>query len=653
MSSSYFWGRGRLPLLLSFVLLLSFAVHLSAKNRRYRCIWNNDPATTMTIGWEQYSGSGAMVYFDVTDHGRNAGAYAYRQKVNYSVSFRDMNNQFARLKNLQSNTKYYFIIVDNQGVSQRFWFRTAPNTPFERLSIIAGGDSRNHRTARQNANKLVAKLRPHCVFFGGDMTSRDNSKQWQGWFDDWQLTHTSDGQMIPIVPARGNHEYSNSTIIKLFDAPNKDVAYALTFAGGLLRAYTLNSLIAAGGKQKVWLENDLRKNRNVIWKMAQYHHPIRPHTKHKSDKQKQYNSWSRLFYDYNVNLVVECDAHVCKTTYPIRPTYKGNHDAGFIRDDLRGTVYVGEGCWGAPLRPANDNKAWTRASGSFNQFKWIWVSMDDIQIRTVKTDNADLVGALSEYDIFGMPRNIKIWQPPTGAVVTIQRNSNKNAPPASATDNNTNLNKKSNNKIPSPSNPLPKTRKAPVQNSLPLIFSDFEIIPTNNHIALQWNTISCPSGVKCEVQRSVSGFKSDFQTIAYIDLTEGSTLKGYNFKDEGLENPDTPFAYYRLKGRSVDGRTVFSEVEISMVQALSNFSEVTQGDEWSKYVEYDLNAMSDVYLKVFNEKGKLMTDQAYLAQMIGRHIRKIDTMFYKKGKYLIQIEKKNIRKTEYLWFEIK
>jgi hypothetical protein len=46
---------------------------------------------------------------------------------------------------------------------------------------------------------------------------------------------------------------------------------------------------------------------------------------------------------------------------PVKPT-----DMSFgVRDDATGTVFVGEGCWGAPLRTASDTKAYTRDAGSF------------------------------------------------------------------------------------------------------------------------------------------------------------------------------------------------------------------------------------------------------------------------------------------------
>ncbi|MGB5927733.1 MAG: fibronectin type III domain-containing protein [Cyclobacteriaceae bacterium] len=413
-------------LLLTACMLLAGTA--SATTDKYRIMWHTDPATSMVIGWNQASGSNPIVYYGTADNGTNYSAYPYSKSPDRAISYKGMNNRFARLTGLQPNTAYYFVIRDSDGTSQRFWFRTAPGSRTERLSFIAGGDSRNNRTPRINANRLVAKLRPHAVLFGGDMTDNGYDSQWQNWFDDWQYTTGSDGRMIPIVATRGNHESSNSMIVNLFDVPGSSVYYALTFGGGLLRSYTLNTEMSTGGNQTTWLANDLANNGNVTWKMAQYHKPMRPHVSGKSEGNGQYSNWSGLFYQHKVKLVVECDAHTVKTTWPVRPYTGSGSDEGFIRDDANGTVYAGEGCWGAPLRSNDDNKAWTRNSGRFNQFKWIFVDQDKIEVRTIRTDNASQVGQVNDSNIFAAPSNLDIWNPSNGAVVTIL-NDGTTAPP--------------------------------------------------------------------------------------------------------------------------------------------------------------------------------------------------------------------------------
>ncbi|RZS93362.1 InlB B-repeat-containing protein [Aquimarina brevivitae] len=411
------------------VLCLCVTIFSYGSNDKYRLTLRGNPATSIVVAWNQTSGSSPIVYYGTTDFGTDYTNYPNTKTPDRVVSYKGMNNHFARLTGLQPNTAYYFVIRDSQGTSQRFWFKTAPSDN-SRLSFIAGGDSRNNRTPRQNANRLVAKLKPNAVLFGGDMTDDDTNSQWQNWFNDWQLTTAADGRMFPIIAARGNHEGSNNSIYHLFDVPSTSVYYAITFGNNLIRTYTLNTEISISGNQTSWLNNDLSNNSNTIWKMAQYHKPMRPHVSYKSEGNNQYNNWAQLFYTNGVKLVVECDAHTVKSTWPVRPSYDSGSDEGFVRDDQNGTVYVGEGCWGAPLRSNDDNKNWTRNSGRFNQFKWIFVDEQKIETRTIRTDNATQVGSVSNNNPFQIPSNLDVWNPSNGSVVTIYKSNDPDPDPS-------------------------------------------------------------------------------------------------------------------------------------------------------------------------------------------------------------------------------
>lgn len=409
-------------MVLGGLLFLLFSSSLSAATRRYRMTWRDDPATTAVIGFEHYSGTAARVVYDVVDHGNNAAAYRQTARPSRRVEHAGMNNVFVRIGGLAPGTRYYFLVVDSEGASKRMIFETPPGTPDQPLSIVAGGDSRNNRSVFQAANRLVSCLKPHFVLFGGDMTTNDTAREWQQWFDDWQLTTSRDGRLTPIVPARGNHERSNASIHNLFDVSSPDVYYALDFGGGLLRTYTLNTLYPAGGEQLQWLNGNLARSR-AAWKITQYHQAMRPHTAMKPERNDLITYWASLFTRYGVDLVVESDAHTVKQTYPIRPSREAGSSQGFIRDDRRGTVYVGEGCWGAPLRANDDNKPWTRASGRFNQFKWIWVDLRQIQVRTVRIDRSN--GAMEEVAYaarFKTPAGFYYWDAEnTGDVLRIPR----------------------------------------------------------------------------------------------------------------------------------------------------------------------------------------------------------------------------------------
>jgi len=678
------------------LILTGFANQTFAKTDKYRCMWRNDPATTMTIGWNQISGDSPTLYYDIYEHGSDTQAYTWSQNPDRAVLAKGMDNRFVRLRGLQPNTVYYFIIVDSEGVSESMSFRTAPDHRYERLSIIAGGDSRNHRTGRKNANKLVSKLRPHCVMFGGDMTGSDKAREWKYWFDDWQYTVGDDGRLTPLIVARGNHEYSNESIVDLFDVEHPKVYYALNLGGDLLRVYTLNSLIASGGDQGAWLKGDLSRNDHMTWKFAQYHYAIRPHTRAKSERNGQYKNWALPFHEHGVDMVVESDAHMVKTTWPIRPTKDPGHEMGFIRDDQNGTVYIGEGCWGAPLRRNNDDKKWTRNSGSFNQFKWIFVSENNIEIRTIETNNADMVGTVDPYDVFTPPANLKIWNPSNGPVLYIDKKykeayatndpvatavaslspvstgptpaaNTKTKPAVTETEEDCEAEVheskaeiaaavKTESKAFVPvktkpeASPTPAPRKAPKVQApppapafIPATIENCRAELTATQLAIKWEVKGESKGkpYQFEIQRSNSG--QAFQTIAKLQGVglQGNSANNYQILDKIDPTINLSSLKYRLKAIDPNGKESIFPVDQSagLITQWEKYPKITPDPNSGLLkVRYELIASSNVTIKLTGFNEKAVSRSSYDNQKSGNYQKSIDMSNVPKGVYLLTIE---------------
>lgn len=398
------------------LLLVVGFLKLDAKTGYYRLVIRDNPSSSMCIAWNQFSGSEPQVYYDTEDHGQNWKDYKQIKSPDRVVFYKGMNNHFARLVDLKPSTKYFFVIKDSEGTCKRLWFETLPDNPKIPLSIVMGGDSRRSKIAgnkswepRVKTNQMIQKIKPHFIAFGGDFTLTDSDKQWKAWFEDWQHTIDSSGRVTPIVPARGNHERDNNSIFHLFDVPSPDVTYALTFGTTLLRFYVLNSLNpVVKSKQTEWLKSDLEKNKGQqTWRMVQYHYPILPHQASKKPRPEQYEHWAPLFYKYRVRLAVECDAHVVKQTEAIKPDEKG--DAGFLTDSQNGTVFLGEGTWGL-IREANVSYNWTRALGSFYQFKWVILDQNIALVRTVHTQNPHEVESVDLKNRLKIPQGMKLWE---------------------------------------------------------------------------------------------------------------------------------------------------------------------------------------------------------------------------------------------------
>ncbi len=390
----------------------------SSNTSLFRLVWLENPTSKATIGWSQPSNDSAILYYGTVDHGRETKKYKHSQKVDRQQNYDDLYQCFVRLENLQADRVYYFCIEDQQGVSPRFQFQTAPSNP-ERFTFIAGGDSRNFREPRVHANQLCARLKPLFVAFTGDMINRCNAASWKAWLSDWQHTVSEDGSLTPIVPHRGNHEIRPESLPNYFDT-NKDSYYAFSIGGDLFRYYALNSEIPAGGDQLKWLEYDLaQSSKKVTHLIAGYHKPMRPHVSAKREGKNPY-TWAPYFYHYGVDLVIESDSHVIKRTYPVRPDLAG--EEGFViaeKEDPNATVYIGEGCWGAPLRKANDAKSWTQDAASFNGFDWIEVSPKSIKIRTVKVKHPGRVEEHTKRSDYTVPNGLELWAAKGGEMLRL------------------------------------------------------------------------------------------------------------------------------------------------------------------------------------------------------------------------------------------
>ncbi len=430
---------------ISTCLFLGFSLTVFAGTQYYRCSYQDDPATTIVIGWsDNGTSTNATVYFGPTDFGTTYLSYPSNKTIDRTQNHKGLNNQFARLTGLTPNTIYYFVIHDDQGTSARMIFKTLPDDANIPITFIAGGDSRTGifgefeysqcRPRRQEANKLVAKISPSFITFSGDYVYSipgvipSTNAAWADWFSDWQLTITPDGKLIPLIPAFGNHEQTDD-VYNMFDVPNNSTYYSLGIGGNLLRIYTLNSELSCDATQQSWLSNDLQLHTNntsePYWKFVQYHYPFVPHANYTPNTTNS-ACWATLFQDYKVKLIAESHAHIIKTTWPIVTSTASGSDNGFIRDDINGIVYIGEGSWGAPLRDlyttysADAAFNWTRNQEKIPGFQIVCISKESIEVRVAKFDNVASVGQVNIIDPpCTLPSNITLWNPSNGSVVTI------------------------------------------------------------------------------------------------------------------------------------------------------------------------------------------------------------------------------------------
>ncbi|MFQ5962502.1 MAG: metallophosphoesterase family protein, partial [Candidatus Methylomirabilales bacterium] len=209
--------------------------------------------------------------------------------------------------------------------------------------------------------RLVAKQDPMFTVIGGDIAYANGEarlvKRWYRWLAGWKkYMVTSDGRLIPLVVAIGNHEVRGQFgqtpdqapyFYKLFALPDKRSYRVLDF-GRYMSLVLLDSghTHAIDGEQTDWLRRTLADRQELPHLFAIYHVPAYPSVRNFDNgvSAKIREHWVPLFEQFGVDVAFEHHDHVYKRTHGIR--------AGKV--DPRGVLYLGDGAWGAMLRRPRD-----------------------------------------------------------------------------------------------------------------------------------------------------------------------------------------------------------------------------------------------------------------------------------------------------------
>ncbi|QDT03792.1 PhoD-like phosphatase [Rubripirellula lacrimiformis] len=339
---------------------------------QWRVVWTDDPATTATVSWSTAeAGKSHSLRFRVKGSDESQAAQL-ADSGRYTGGESELHYHHVRLTDLQPATAYEVQMVSDADQSPVFYFVTAPATDRE-FSILHGGDSRSDHKARQRMNQMIADLVATsydnddlgddilALAHGGDyVVTGTKMDLWSAWLSDHEMTTTPDGRLLPVIPARGNHD-KGKPFNEVFGFPEGDLNYYGIDIGPQVRFTTLNSETSTAGDQAQWLKAELKQSRaSHRWVVAQYHRPVYPAVKSPGSGLK---SWVPLFEKYNVDLVCEADGHNIKRTVPIR---------GGVQDET-GVVYIGEGGLGVPQRTPKPDRWFLQSPGMADQGNHVFV----------------------------------------------------------------------------------------------------------------------------------------------------------------------------------------------------------------------------------------------------------------------------------------
>lgn len=323
-----------------------------------------DTSTTMAIHYHTLQNtSSSEAYYD-TRSGKGkyqryrfhkAGSFHHIQGVPRTV-------HTIELTGLKGGTTYYFIAGSKvSGFSKEFKFRTIPedNSP---LRFVTGGDMSVGSRARKIA-KQAALQNPYFAMLGGDLAYANGKisryKTWDSWLKNWTtIMKDKEGHLIPMVLAIGNHEVRGHFMRTPAQAPfyfgyfhqNPKRSYFRRYFGKNMVLYTLDSGHAAshGGDQAKWLEKVLKEDEKIPYKFALYHVPLYPSHRIYLGPFSALGRlhWLPLFDRYHMTACFENHDHTFKRSKILKDN----------KVSQKGTLYLGDGCWG--VKPRTVTERW-------------------------------------------------------------------------------------------------------------------------------------------------------------------------------------------------------------------------------------------------------------------------------------------------------
>lgn len=342
----------------------------------HRVLWMTNPQSEAVLSWTTAEpGRNHRVYYDTISRGGDIARY-----IGMATSFKD--GQFSmkeadeayvqpgyyhhsHLRGLLPDTVYYVVFASGDSISREFFFRTAPADD-KNFALLFGGDSRVGRsepydhTDRQKMNRRLAVLfeahpEIYALVHGGDYCMLAEWRYIEPWLTDHELTTTSQGRLLPIVPARGNHDRGIVFEEKFPAFEGAEDYYYETKFSNRLSLVTLNTEISLAGDQSEWLGAALAAARPAhTWIIASYHRPAYSSVRSMQDGASRRQNWVPLFEEHDVDLVLESHDHALKRTVPIR---------NGAADMENGVTYIGDGGLGVPQRTPDPERWWLAEPG--------------------------------------------------------------------------------------------------------------------------------------------------------------------------------------------------------------------------------------------------------------------------------------------------
>lgn len=349
---------------LLFYILFSIEVFSAQELRPYLTFEEVDTSQSITVNFiTEGRHKVSRVYYDTESQAGFSQNYRYQVEGRQGrIASIDKTFHHVKLDHLTPNQEYYFVIGDSElGFSKEYKFKTLTNDDSP-IRLVVGGDMGTNRRISE-VSQFSIQEEPQVILIGGDIAYANgktgNVKEWEDWFDQiHQVMNTPQGFLVPLIVAIGNHEVTTGIALPWSKAPfyqevfaqNDGKTFFVRRLGSLAVLLVLDSgHLVSHGKQRGFIQQTLAEYQNWPHRLALYHAPLYPSHRAEDDflSSAGRDNWLELFDRYHLTASFEHHDHTLK-----RSRILAHHQVS-----TKGTLYVGDGCWGKEARSA-DPKRW-------------------------------------------------------------------------------------------------------------------------------------------------------------------------------------------------------------------------------------------------------------------------------------------------------
>lgn len=316
--------------------------------------------TQRNITWyEPYESSTASVQYAVKDGDAFPASYSTATATVTGAIDQGYNYCKATLTNLAADTDYVYRLVNDTTVSQIYTFSTAQTGDFSFIFLsdpqiganttagAANSAASGLADAESWANTLnVASQKfpdAHFLVSGGDQVNSGGTE------DQYNYFFSPDLSSLSMAVVMGNHdsvsnynEHFNNANTTDYGKYSGSVGSDYWYVYNNVLFLNLNTMSQSTAEHKAFMEEALRQNPHVLWRVVVFHHSIYSIASHSADSDiiNRRNELSPVFTELGIDVVLMGHDHTYTRSYIMKDLTPYTTTGGASVTDPDGVLYV-------------------------------------------------------------------------------------------------------------------------------------------------------------------------------------------------------------------------------------------------------------------------------------------------------------------------